>query len=109
MELVRGSTLDEFLRARGHTVDRDEIRFRLRLFQSICDAVHYAHQRGVIHRDLKPSNIIITTGDGTTPVAVPVVKILDFGLARITEADLAATAVTEMGVIKGALAYMSPA
>src|SRR5688572_21006568 len=89
MELVRGSTLDEFLRARGDAIDRDEIRFRLRLFQSLCDAVHYAHQRGVIHRDLKPSNIIVATSDAGADDGVPTVKILDFGLARITESDMA--------------------
>lgn len=108
MELVRGATLDEYLKERGPATDRDEIRFRLRLFQSICDAVHYAHQRGVIHRDLKPSNIVVAAGDDGASHAAPTVKILDFGLARITESDVNATAVTEMGVLKGTLAYMSP-
>jgi non-specific serine/threonine protein kinase/serine/threonine-protein kinase len=108
MELVRGRDLGEFLRARGIPKSRDEIRFRLRLFQSICDAVHYAHQRGVIHRDLKPSNIVIAEDENMAPGALPTVKILDFGLARITETDVNATAVTEIGVIKGTLAYMSP-
>jgi tetratricopeptide (TPR) repeat protein len=107
MELVRGATLDEFLKARGPATGRDEIRFRLRLFQSICDAVHYAHQRGVIHRDLKPSNIVVAAGEDAAN-GIPTVKILDFGLARITESDVNATAVTEMGVLKGTLAYMSP-
>ncbi len=108
MELVRGRDLGEFLRSRGVPRERDEIRFRLRVFQLICDAVHYAHQRGVIHRDLKPSNIVIAEEESTAAEAVPPVKILDFGLARITETDVAATAVTEIGVIKGTLAYMSP-
>ena len=108
MELVRGRDLGEFLRSRGAPRSRDEIRFRLRLFQSICDAVHYAHQRGVIHRDLKPSNIVVAEDGNTAADAIPMVKILDFGLARITEADVNATAVTEIGVIKGTLAYMSP-
>src|SRR6185295_15590331 len=67
-------------------------------------AVQYAHQRGVIHRDLKPSNIVVTDEAGTLTV-----KVLDFGLARITESDVAAASVaTEIGVIKGTLAYMSP-
>jgi non-specific serine/threonine protein kinase/serine/threonine-protein kinase len=108
MELVRGRDLGEFLRARGAPKSRAETRFRLRLFQSICDAVHYAHQRGVIHRDLKPSNIIVAEDENTAPDEIPTVKILDFGLARITEADVNATQVTEIGVIKGTLAYMSP-
>ncbi len=115
MELVRGPTLDAFFAARGPAADRDELRFRLRLFRTICDAVHYAHQRGVIHRDLKPANIVVTdeqvslTGGESTVVRLPAVKILDFGLARIIDQDLQAPSMlTEIGVIKGTLSYMSP-
>ncbi len=120
MELVRGDTLDDYLAARGEAETADEIRFRLALFRKITDAVHYAHQRGVIHRDLKPSNIIVTEAgaheaDGSdttttwTGLRVPEIKILDFGLARITEGDIqAATLTAEIGVIKGTLPYMSP-
>ena len=108
MELVRGRTLDDYLRHRTGALDTGEIRFRLRLFHSICSAVNYAHQRGVIHRDLKPSNIVVSEGKDSAD-ALPEIKILDFGLARITDTDVeAATAVTEIGVIKGTLPYMSP-
>ena len=103
MELVSGQTLDAYLKTRPKTVTPEELRFRLDLFRKLADAVHYAHQRGVIHRDLKPSNIIITASDPPQP------KILDFGLARITEEDLAvATLTSEVGLIKGTLPYMSP-
>jgi eukaryotic-like serine/threonine-protein kinase len=109
MELVRGPNLDAYLRGRSGVLDAAEIRFRLRLFQSICAAVNYAHQRGVIHRDLKPSNIIVSDTEGSGASPMPEIKILDFGLARITGADVeAATAVSEIGVIKGTLPYMSP-
>jgi tetratricopeptide (TPR) repeat protein/predicted Ser/Thr protein kinase len=96
MELVDGVPLNEHLRRAQPPLSE-----RLELFRRICEAIHYAHQRGVIHRDLKPSNILITR-DGLP-------KVLDFGLAKITEADLSLTAsATEAGRIQGTLAYMSP-
>ncbi len=115
MELVRGQTLDQFLAQRDATLSETEIDFRLRLFRMICDAVHYAHQKGVIHRDLKPTNIVVTdeetsfVGSGSAVSSMPAIKILDFGLARIVDSDLQGpTLVTEVGVIKGTLPYMSP-
>lgn len=95
MELVRGRTLlawcDE------HQLNR---RQRLELMAKICDAVQHAHQRGLIHRDLKPANILVA--DDGQP------KILDFGIARLTDSDTQATRQTSMGQIIGTLAYMSP-
>jgi serine/threonine protein kinase/tetratricopeptide (TPR) repeat protein len=118
MELVLGKELDDFLKQRGKPMARDEVRFRLALFRRVADAVHYAHQRGVIHRDLKPSNIIVSDEDSSIASAaslstlagirLPDIKILDFGLARITEGDVHATQVTEVGAIKGTLPYMAP-
>src|SRR5512140_155123 len=103
MELVSGKTLSAFVRDRlgGERPTADQLRERLSLFDTICRAVNYAHQRGVIHRDLKPSNLVVTESGE--------VKILDFGLARITDADVAAaTVMSEIGMIKGTLPYMSP-
>ncbi|OLC49337.1 MAG: hypothetical protein AUH43_07680 [Acidobacteria bacterium 13_1_40CM_65_14] len=79
----------------------------------IAPAIGYAHQRGVIHRDLKPSNIIVNEDVGGTPTAgshaVPEIKVLDFGLARITDADVAVTTyITDAGTVQGTWAYMSP-
>ena len=103
MELVHGPILSDYLGDRP-VRDRAELTARLELFRTICDAVQYAHQRGVIHRDLKPANIIVSDEAGK-----PTIKILDFGLARITESDVAAVSrMTEVGEIKGTLAYMSP-
>ncbi len=120
MELVRGETLDRYLEKRPAPTSATEVRFRLALLRKIARAVNYAHQRGVIHRDLKPANIIITeetdveatatdSGSSLAGAGLPGVKILDFGLARITEGDVAAaTMTTEIGVIKGTLPYMAP-
>jgi len=113
MELVRGQTLDRWLGRRSSPVTSDELKLRLHLFAGLCQAVHYAHQRGVIHRDLKPANILVTdetvsvSGSGRASL-LPAVKILDFGLARITDQDVLATMATEVGMIKGTLPYMSP-
>jgi tetratricopeptide (TPR) repeat protein/predicted Ser/Thr protein kinase len=96
MELVRGPTLREFVGKSGL-----DTRRRLELLAKVCDAVHHAHQQGVIHRDLKPSNILID--DTGQP------KILDFGVARFTHADIeAATLQTEGTQLLGTLPYMSP-
>jgi len=69
MEFVEGSYIDEYCRSHDLTLAQ-----RLKLFETICDAVNYAHTRGIIHRDLKPGNILVT-GAG-------IAKLLDFGIAK---------------------------
>lgn len=112
MELVHGRPLDEYLRARLATAqDRSEREARLGLFLEVCDAIAYAHTRGVIHRDLKPSNVFVedagpATGSSGRRTRV---KVLDFGLARITDGDVAlSTHRSEPRAIEGTLPYMSP-
>lgn len=96
MELVRGSDLTAYVRSANLSTDQ-----RLELMAKICDAVHYAHRQGVIHRDLKPGNILVTA-EGQP-------KILDFGVARATDADMQVTTQqTDVGQIIGTLQYMSP-
>src|SRR5580658_732721 len=95
MEFVHGKSLLEY--AEAHQLDT---RQRLELLAKICDAVHHAHQRGLIHRDLKPGNILVDeTGQP---------KILDFGVARLADSDTQATRETDLGQLVGTLAYMSP-
>jgi len=80
------------------------VRERLQLFQRVCQAVQHAHQKGIIHRDIKPSNVIVTTVDGE-----PTPKVIDFGIAKATEARLTEHSMfTEQGQIIGTPAYMSP-
>jgi len=76
------------------------VRQRLELMAQVCDAVHHAHQRGLIHRDLKPGNILVD--ERGQP------KVLDFGVARMADSDTQATRQTDIGQIVGTLAYMSP-
>lgn len=96
MELVEGEPLDRYA-ARSDLSLAD----RLRVFVKVCEAVHYAHQQGVIHRDLKPANILVQA-DGQP-------KILDFGVARLLASEGEAPArLTATGQILGSLAYMSP-
>ena len=96
MEYVRGPTLTQWAGAPERT-----IREKLEHFASVCDAVHHAHQKGVIHRDLKPSNILVCSERGA--------KVLDFGVARATDADTqSATIATDPGQVVGTIPYMSP-
>ncbi len=102
MELVLGENLDKFLAKRPKTMTPDEIRFRLALFRRIADAVHYAHQRGVIHRDLKPANVMI--GDFGQ------VYLMDWGLSRLSRTQPASGANSQMNApgAVGTPDYMAP-
>jgi len=105
MEYVAGDTLEHLIGRKGLRI-RDVLKYAIQ----IADALAAAHAAGIVHRDLKPSNVIVT--------AQGVVKILDFGLAKLSEpggADAYAetlhgdgSPLTEEGTILGTVAYMSP-
>src|SRR5512136_1893954 len=107
MEYVEGKTLDQRIGRHGLGLS-DALKYAVQ----IADALAKAHSAGIVHRDLKPTNIMVNE-DG-------VVKVLDFGLAKLTEQiqddESASTAtvdgegkpITEEGVIVGTVAYMSP-
>ena len=106
MEFVPGKTLDQYIGKSGLSPN-DALKYGIQ----IADALARAHKAGIVHRDLKPANIIVAD-DGR-------VKLLDFGLAKLTEVDgdphgatvtmtAPETPHTEEGAILGTVAYMSP-
>jgi WD40 repeat protein/serine/threonine protein kinase len=99
MELVRGIPITDFS-DQNHL----PVRERLELFLAVAQAVQHAHQKGVIHRDLKPSNVLVTLHDDR-----PVVKVIDFGIAKATGQQLTEkTLFTNFAQMIGTPVYMSP-
>jgi len=101
-ELLQGQTLPERLQE-GEIPVRKAVEFALQMTRGLAAA----HARGIVHRDLKPENLFLTR-DG-------VVKILDFGLAKLVspsvtgpQGSVATVSVTELGVVLGTVGYMSP-
>lgn len=95
MEFLEGNALDRIITR----VMNLRLVHKVRYILEICRGLQYAHHRGVIHRDIKPSNIFVTLEDR--------VKILDFGIARLTDFSEARQK-TVTGVIVGTMAYLSP-
>jgi len=97
MEYIPGARpLTDYASAHDLSVDQ-----RLDLFMRVCDAVHHGHQKGIIHRDLKPANILVDSSGAP--------KIIDFGVARSTDSDMAVTTIqTDVGQLIGTITYMSP-
>jgi serine/threonine-protein kinase len=97
LEFVEGVPIDSFLAT--HTL---ALRDRLRLFVDVVRAVAFAHMRLIVHRDLKPANVLVTA-DGT-------VKLLDFGISKLTRGDQtgAETALTRVSGRAMTLAYAAP-
>ncbi|HEV8454222.1 MAG TPA: serine/threonine-protein kinase [Gemmatimonadales bacterium] len=99
MEHVAGLPITDYCDKR-----RLNLRERLGLFVQTCEAIHHAHQKGIIHRDVKPSNILVAEQDGR-----PLAKVIDFGVAKaISQRLTARTLFTQQGVMVGTPEYMSP-
>lgn len=99
MEFVDGLPLTTYA-DRNHLT----IRQRIELFLPVCQAIHHAHQKGIIHRDIKPSNVLVKIMEGQ-----PIPKVIDFGLAKALDPDLSGhSLLTHAGIILGTLQYMSP-
>jgi serine/threonine protein kinase len=99
MQYIEGKPLDKYIQS-----EKLSIRQTMELFNHVCSAVAYAHQRGVMHRDLKPGNILVDA-DGQP-------HILDFGLAKLTDGSEPTSPEMRMtsipGKVMGTLAFMSP-
>ncbi|WP_426662329.1 protein kinase domain-containing protein [Rhodanobacter aciditrophus] len=95
MEYVEGERIDEWCDRRGL-----DLRARIALFLKVCAAVEYAHRNLVIHRDLKPANILVDAQGQP--------KLLDFGIARLIDAEATEATLTEAGQRALTLAYASP-
>jgi serine/threonine protein kinase len=97
MELLAGATLRERAEARGGRLPPDEV---LLAVDQLLDALAAAHDIGIVHRDVKPDNVMVTT-DGE-------VKILDFGIARLSEMRREEHSSTVAGLPLGSPSFMSP-
>jgi serine/threonine-protein kinase len=100
MELLVGRDLGALISERGSIPSRDAVDFIIQA----CEAIAEAHAMGIVHRDLKPRNLFLTTrSDGS-----PLVKVLDFGLAKSLHAGQQDHALTKTSAILGSPMYMSP-
>lgn len=111
MEYVQGEQILEYCQK-----NHPSIRVKVNLMLQCCRAIQHAHQKGTIHRDIKPSNVMVTIVDGE-----PVVKVIDFGIAKALSRDVedsnagevnimsvANNSATKTGMLNGTPLFMSP-
>jgi serine/threonine-protein kinase len=99
MELLPGQSLRERQAAIGRLLTKDA----LKTVRDICKALDATHKAGIVHRDLKPENVMLVTVG-----AEEVVKVLDFGIARLQEGNDDAARITKTGYLLGTPGYMAP-
>ncbi len=99
MELLEGMDLREYLRGHGHFAPKE----MLSLLAPMCEAVQAAHEAGFVHRDIKTSNIVVVEREGER-----LTKLLDFGIAKMTESDHPGQGLTEPGAQLGSAHTMAP-
>jgi len=100
MEYLEGRDLGALLRVRGPLPAGDVARYVL----ETCDAIHEAHALGIVHRDLKPANLFLAR----RPDGGERIKVLDFGISKLTGATPPGAMVTQARVMLGSPTYMSP-
>lgn len=98
MEYINGQNILDYC-----SKNKCDLETRIQLIKEIALALHHAHLRGIIHRDIKPDNILIEESNGQ-----PVPKVIDFGIARITDQNQPDNRFTYHGQLIGTLHYMSP-
>ncbi len=101
MEFLEGEPLSHRIKRRGPCAEPEAAL----LMRGVCSALSAAHAKGIVHRDLKPDNIFVVP-DPDSPTGERT-KILDFGIAKLTDIGLAGTA-TKTGAVMGTPTYMSP-
>src|SRR3954454_18638740 len=100
MEYLEGSDLAEWLLQRGALPVEQAVEFLLQASEAIAEA----HALGIVHRDLKPANLfVVRRADGLLSI-----KVLDFGISKVTDASMAAGAATSTLALMGSPLYMSP-
>jgi eukaryotic-like serine/threonine-protein kinase len=100
MDYLQGCSLQDAIKETGGI----SVNRFINIFRQACDALEHAHKRGVLHRDLKPANIMLVVHDDTEDV----VKVVDFGVAKILTPEGNMQKLTQTGEVFGSPVYMSP-